>query len=189
MKKLIWTMALVCAMVFSLVASTGALAETDSAGDAPDYSQTSCWYQIPEITKEVDTFFVYPTEYLASNEGDPDYATLDNAVMLDGVENIDHRFLASVYEDSTNVFMPYYRQASFRVQGDAWRKTGDIRNALKDASPYADITAALDYYFENYNNGRPFILASHSQGSGICSLVLENYFRKHRTVYKAREIW
>lgn len=183
MKRLCLTTALICAMVLGLTACVGVLAETGSAGDAPDYSRAECWYQIPEITREVDTFFVYPTEYLASNEDDPDYAALDNPVMLDGVENIDHRFLASVYEDSTNVFMPYYRQASFRVQGDAWRKTGDIRNALKDASPYADITAALDYYFENYNNGRPFILASHSQGSGICSLVLEHYFKEHPEYY------
>ena len=138
---------------------------------APDYSQTSCWYQIPEITKEVDTFFVYPTEYFADNEDDPDYATLDNTVMLDGVKNIDHRFLASLYENSTNVFMPYYRQASLRAQVNAQRKTGDVRNALKYASPYADITAALDYYFVNYNNGGLFILAAHSQGSAISTLV------------------
>jgi len=149
-----------------------------------DYSQKSCWYQIPEITKDIDTFFVYPTEYLATNETDPDYATLDNAEMLDGVKNVDHRFLASVYEDSTNVFIPYYRQASLRVQIDSWKKTGDIRNALKNDSPYIDINAALDYYFENYNNGRPFILASHSQGSGICTLLLENYFKEHADYYK-----
>ena len=159
-------------------------ADVPEAAEAPDYSQTSCWYQIPEITKEVDTFFIYPTEYLASNEDDPDYAALDNAEMRDAVENIDHRLLASVYEDSTNVFMPYYRQASLRVQFNAWKKTGDIRSALKDASPYADITAALDYYFENYNNGRPFILASHSQGSGISTLVLENYFKDHPDYYE-----
>ncbi len=151
---------------------------------APDYSRASCWYQIPEITKDVDTFFVYPTEYLASNEDDPDYAALDNAEMLYGVENLDHRLLASVYEDSTNVFMPYYRQASMRIQVDARKKTGDARNALKDASPYADITAALNYYFENYNNDRPFILAAHSQGSAICTLVLENYFKEHPDYYQ-----
>ena len=152
--------------------------------DAPDYSQAECWYQIPEITKAVDTFFIYPTEYLASSEDDPDYAALDNAEMRDAVENIDHRLLASVYEDSTNVFMPYYRQASLRVQFNAWKKTGDIRSALNDASPYADITAALDHYFENYNNGRPFILASHSQGSAISTLVLKHYFREHPDYYK-----
>ena len=150
----------------------------------PDYALTSCWYQIPEITKEVDTFFIYPTEYLADSESDPDYATIDDPDIRNGVKNLDHRFMASAYEDSTNVFMPYYRQASLRVQADAWTKTGDVRNALKNNSPYADITAALDYYFENYNNGRPFILAGHSQGSAICSLVLENYFKEHPEYYE-----
>ena len=41
--------------------------EPKNAG-APDYSQKSCWHQIPEITKEFDTFFIYPTEYIGSNE-------------------------------------------------------------------------------------------------------------------------
>ena len=27
-------------------------------GAAPDYSRKDCWYKIPEITKEVDTFYV-----------------------------------------------------------------------------------------------------------------------------------
>ena len=155
-----------------------------TAGEAPDYSQEACWHQIPEITKDVDTFFIYPTEYIASNAEDPDYASIDDPDIRDGVKNIDHLFMASVYEDSTNVFMPYYRQASLRVQAKAWKQTGDIRNALKYNSPYADITAALDYYFENYNNGRPFILTGHSQGSGICTLVLENYFKQHPDYYE-----
>lgn len=84
-------------------------AETTTAAStskAPDYSDKACWYQIPEITKDVDTFFVYPTEYMAANEGDPDFAPLDNAEMLEGVKT-NYPILASVYEDSTNVFMPY----------------------------------------------------------------------------------
>ena len=53
--------------------------------DAPDYSQKSCWYKIPEITKEFDTFFIYPTEYMGSNEGDPDYAPLDHGECIRGI--------------------------------------------------------------------------------------------------------
>ena len=113
------------------------------------------------------------------NAGDSDYAAIDNPEMREGVKDMDHRFMASVYEDSTNVFMPYYRQASLRTQLNAKEKTGDPRNALKNNPPYTDITAALDYYFENYNNGRPFIIAGHSQGSAITSLVLMNYFKEH----------
>ena len=149
-----------------------------------NYSQKDSWFKIPEITKDVDTFFIPPTEYLAAGEDEPDYAPIDNAEMLDGVRNVDYPFMASVYEDSTNLFMPYYRQGSMRVMIRAWKKTGDVRNALKDASPYADITAALDYYFENCNQGRPFILAAHSQGSAIGTLVLENYFKDHPGYYQ-----
>lgn len=145
---------------------------------APDYSEQSSWYQIPEITKDVDTFFVYPTEYHAENKGDPDYAPVDNAGMQEGVKNTVHKYQASVFEDSTNLFIPYYRQAEFSFVVDTWRETGDIRSALSGI-PYDDITAALDYYFENYNEGRPFILAGHSQGSGVCNLVLQNYFKEH----------
>ena len=152
-------------------------------GAAPDYSRKSCWYKIPDITKDVDTFFVYPTEYLGINKGDPDYAPLDNPEMREGVKSLDHKLMASVYEDSTNLFIPYYRQAGFQLEGNAWKKTGDIRAALTGI-PYDDITAALDYYFENYNNGRPFVLAGHSQGSAICTLVLQKYFKEHPEYYK-----
>ena len=157
-------------------------AEPQDAG-APDYSQKSCWYQIPEITKEFDTFFIYPTEYIGANEGDPDYASLDNPDMLEGAKN-DHIWMASAFEESTNLFMPYYRQASAMALKRAYNKTGDIRAALEGRTPYEDITAALDYYFENYNNGRPFVIASHSQGSAINSLVMKSYFKEHPDYYK-----
>ena len=49
--------------------------------------------------------------------------------------------------------------------------------------PYTDITAALDYYFENRNGGRPFILAGHSQGSAMVLLLLRTYFKEHPEYY------
>ena len=63
------------------------------------------------------------------------------------------------------------------------RLSSVIRAALT-GTPYDDITAALDYYFENYNDGRPFIIASHSQGSAINSLVLKDYFKEHPEYYE-----
>ncbi|MBQ4431363.1 MAG: DUF3089 domain-containing protein, partial [Synergistaceae bacterium] len=80
-------------------------------------------------------------------------------------------------------FVSYYRQASLRYAGEVWKKTGDISEAIS-GMPYDDITAALDYYFEKYNNGRPFIIAGHSQGSAIAKIVLEKYFREHPDYYK-----
>lgn len=203
MKKRLLALALIAVLVFSLAAcggqsSTNNSTTTDSAattsettsettptastGEAPNYSDKACWYQIPEITKDIDTFFVYPTEYMAANEGDPDFAPLDNAEMLEGVKT-NYPILANVYEDSTNVFMPYYRQAGMMYAANEAKKSGDPRTAFATV-PYADITAALDYYFQNYNNGRPFIIAGHSQGSGIVSLVLKDYFKEHPDYYE-----
>ncbi len=55
-----------------------------------DYSNKASWYRIPEITKKVDTFFVYPTDYMGMDSGDPDYAPLDNHIK----ENVAKRIVA-----------------------------------------------------------------------------------------------
>ena len=162
--------------------SCSATEKVFSAEGAPDYSQKDAWCRLPEITKDVDTFFIYPTEYMGFGEGDPDYATIDNAEMRQGA-NADYVIQASAYADSTNVFMPYYRQAALRYAGEVKAKTGDGDAALSGI-PYNDITAALDYYFENFNNGRPFIIAGHSQGAAMTKLVLKKYFKEHPEYYE-----
>ena len=35
----------------------------ESENKAPDYSDKNCWLRQPEPTKDVDVFYVYPTEY------------------------------------------------------------------------------------------------------------------------------
>ena len=147
-----------------------------------DYSKKTNWYKIPEITKEFDTFYIYSTIYFGANEGDPDYATLDNAEMLAGIP-IEHAIKSSVFEEATNLFIPLYRQSSMKYAAEVYMKDGNIDAALISI-PYTDITAALDYYFENYNQGRPFVIAGHSQGSAILRLVLKGYFKKHPEYYK-----
>ena len=174
MNKKVLALAVIGVMAFGLTAYA------DSA--APDYSRKECWCNLPEITKDVDTFFIYPTEYMGFNEGDPDYAALDNSEMINGAKAC-YVLQASAYEDSTNVFMPYYRQAALRYAGEIRKKTGN-GDAIFSGIPYSDITSALDYYFEHYNNGRPFIIAGHSQGSGIALFVLKKYFKEHPDYYK-----
>ena len=152
------------------------------AESAPDYSQKDAWCHIPEITKDIDTFFIYPTEYMGFGKGDPEYATFDNAEMRKGAQD-DYIGQASAYADSTNVFVPYYRQAGMPRMTKAWKETGDCESAIS-GMPYNDITAALEYYFKNYNNGRPFIIAGHSQGSVIAKLVLKKYCTEHPEYYR-----
>jgi hypothetical protein len=74
---------------------------------ALDYSNRDRWYKIPEITKDVDTFYICATEYILSSleEGAPAYAPLDNEEMLQGWEN-EYLGHATAYEGATNVFDP-----------------------------------------------------------------------------------
>lgn len=171
-------------MVFSVLVFSLAACTTVSAASV-DYSQKASWCRLPNIiSKGVDTFYIYSTSYVESSfqEGAPDYATLDNPEMVELAQG-ECVFYASVYEDSTNVFAPYYRQAGMRYAGEAAAKNGNCEAALL-GMPYEDITAALDYYFENYNEGRPFIIAGHSQGSAMTLLVLQKYFKEHPDYYK-----
>ena len=183
MRKALLAAVAAALVIVSMMPALSANART-GAGDAPDYSRKKCWYQVPDITKEVDTFYIYSTEYIESSfsEGSPDYAPLDNLEMKMGALG-EYVTNASVYEDSTNVFVPYYRQAGLRFAGEVAAKTGNIDEAISGI-PYDDITAALDYYFTKYNNGRPFIIAGHSQGSAMVKYVLKNYFKEHPDYYK-----
>ena len=179
MKKKNLALAVICLIMTVCSAAFAAAAN-------PDYSQKSSWYKLPadSITKDVDTFYINSTAYITGSfeEGAADYAALDNAEMLAGFaeEYLSH---ATVYEADTNVFMPYYRQAGLKFAAEVKKKTGDIDAALLGV-PYDDITSALDYYFKNCNNGRPFIIAGHSQGSALTKLVLKKYFAEHPDYYK-----
>ena len=151
---------------------------------APDYSRAECWYKLSEITKDVDTFYIPATEYIAASleAGAPDYAEIGNADVLVNAP-IEYEAHASVFEESTNVFMPFYRQAGLKFEGETWKKNGNIDAAIS-GMPFDDISAALDYYFEHYNGGRPFIIAGHSQGSAMTKLVLKKYFKEHPDRYE-----
>lgn len=152
--------------------------------DSIDYSRKASWCKIPEITKEVDTFYIFATEYIMGSfaEGAPDYGTLDNQEMIDGMEE-EYCEHATAYADATNVFAPYYRQTGLKFAGEIYRRDGNFEAALI-GTPIDDITAALDYYFDNYNQGRPFIIAGHSQGSALVKVLLMTYFKDHPDYYR-----
>ena len=144
-----------------------------------DYSQKTNWCKFPEITKDVDTFYIFATEYIMGSfeEGAPDYGTLDNQEMIQGME-VEYLGHATTYAESTNVFAPYYRQSGLKFAGNIYKRDGNFEAALI-GTPIDDITAALDYYFEHYNEGRPFIIAGHSQGSSLVKVLLMTYFKEH----------
>ena len=71
---------------------------------------------------------------------------------------------ASVFNSCCRIYAPRYRQANIMVLADMAMGKGDnAKQAL--ALAYEDIKNAFMYYLENHNEGRPFIIAGHSQGS------------------------
>lgn len=153
---------------------------TDLAGTPTDYAKEENWLNIPEITHEVDTFYLYPTCYSDESEDAKPICDIDNEIMRNKARPV-YGNQATVYEESTNVFAPFYRQSNiFEVVG----LSNEELEKYQMAEQRTDVYAALDYYFENYNEGRPFILAGHSQGSIMTKIVLGEYMQAHPEYYE-----
>ena len=149
---------------------------TDLVGTPSDYSDKNNWAHLPENTdKEVDTFFVYPTVYMNPAPGAPEIVPIDDEMMRAGVK-AHFREAPQAFVDKTNLYEPYYRQSNLCAVGNL--DPYEFMDFQKKEQR-TDVYAALDYYFEHYNQGRPFILASHSQGSMMLKLALREYFKEH----------
>ncbi|MDK2941011.1 MAG: hypothetical protein PWP56_524 [Acetobacterium sp.] len=159
----------------------GAQIETSEAIVPTDYSQSAHWLNVPaEITKEVDVFYLYPSAWAKVNADDPIICEIDNPVMLQQ-SKLAYDRQATAFETSANIFAPYYRQDD---AGSTLAMDVEEQQDIVKGVPLTDATAAFEYYIEHYNNGRPFILASHSQGSNVMIYILQDYMKEHPDVYK-----
>jgi len=145
-----------------------------------DYSEVNNWLNIPEITKDVDLVYFYPTCYSPSSPSDLDLGSIDNAGMRSGAAAV-FRQQASVFEEDCNLFAPFYRQLSGTY---ALTLSDEDNGTLFQYAASKDASDALDYYFEYFNQDRPFILAGHSQGSETLLYLLTGYFKNHPEYYK-----
>jgi hypothetical protein len=139
-----------------------------------NYSHTKLWLALPEksdyadvvpvygnkkdeqATAQADVFYIHPTTYYAgASKNDkfrkPSSKRIAKSVLLSQ---------ASAFNTCFKVYAPRYRQASLQI---IRKNTDESFKALDFA--YADVKNAFDYYLKNYNKGRPFIIAAHSQGS------------------------
>jgi len=135
-----------------------------------DYSKAENWLEQPtEATKAVDVFYIYPT---VTGFRDPvEICDIDDPEMVAGAKMV-RQIQTSAFEESCNVFMPYYRQISMPKPGTDYASVTNFISGF-------DATDALDYFLNNLNQGRPFILAGHSQGASTLINLLENYMTKH----------
>ena len=135
----------------------------------PNYQEDSSWvFQAPKRDKPIDVFYVYPTIYA---EESPPNMDINNADLRGSAEHlIDAQ--AGVFAESANIFAPYYRQMSFA-------KLNSEEDMYKNPYfqlGYSDVSRAFEYFLENLNRGRPFILAGHSQGSMVLITLMREHF-------------
>lgn len=156
----------------------------------PDYSLSKHWASLPQkadaadstprkatlqnhqANAPVDVFFIYPTIFTEK----PKNQFIWNADVNDEILNRDIQLStilnqASVFNGSTKIYAPYYRQAHLYAFYTA--NKSDAKNALDLA--YEDVKAAFEYYLKHYNQGRPIIIASHSQGSLHGVRLIQDY--------------
>ena len=146
--------------------------DATASGEEPlDYAIASNWISGPDvnISHDVDLFYVYPTVYF-SNE--PDNMSIDDKDLLSQAKGVftEH---SGVYAKSANLFAPYYRQVSIAVMSLSGEKFDHYFSKA-----YADVRTAFLYYLSHNNNGRPFILAGHSQGSDMILELMKELFHE-----------
>jgi hypothetical protein len=141
---------------------------------APDYGDTKNWAALPSkpgltalvpkgepaaVTQsQVDVFFIHPTGYLSGGDWnspmDPNTATEENTKWMMANQ-------ASAFNGCCLIYAPRYREASiYRYIG----APPDIAQKAADLA-YDDVNRAFTYFLEHYSKGRPFIIATHSQGT------------------------
>jgi hypothetical protein len=141
---------------------------------APDYADAGNWAALPSkpgltadvpqgvaaATKDsgVDVFFVHPTGEMDGGDWNspmnPDSETEENTHWMMANQ-------ASVFNGCCAVYAPRYREATILTYFAA---PPDIRAKTMDLA-YSDVDRAFTYFLEHYSHGRPFIIASHSQGT------------------------
>ena len=161
---------------------------TNSVPAAPDYSKIKNWAALPtqkdnadrsptsefpdlQATSQVDVFFLHPTILLSKKtkgwSGD-----LDDQKLNKEVDESTILYQASAFNGAGRVYAPRYRQAHYRCFFTQDKSSAD--QALDLA--YEDTKAAFEYYLKHYNQGRPIIIAAHSQGALHALRLLKAFF-------------
>lgn len=157
---------------------------------APDYSQPEAWAALPDrkdsadwtpapdlpdlqAEAEADVFFLHPTIYIG-RKGERDWnGPIDDPGLNERTDNSTMKYQASIFNGTARVYAPRYRQAHFHC----YFVRSDSASALRAFDlAYEDVKRAFEYYLQHYNNGRPIIIASHSQGTTHAKQLLKDYF-------------
>lgn len=138
-----------------------------------DYSKKALWAFQPnrkDEPKPVDIFYVYPTIYAHPFSGKRHHMGMVNPIYRLVAKGMS-AWQGQPFAQSGSFYAPYYRQLgteSFKMP------LPEVMRA--ERLPYEDVRDAFFYYLEHKNNGRPFILAGHSQGSALLLQLMRHEF-------------
>jgi len=151
---------------------------------APNYDKNESWACLPgkypsslvRITekyshKEADVFYLYPT-LLLDKKDEAWNANIWTSDFRNKVINKAVFYQASSWVKSGNLYVPFYRQAHYRIFDDRYTNQGEKSWEIA----YNDIKRSFKYYLKNFNKGKPIIIASHSQGSLHARRLIQEFF-------------
>ena len=141
-----------------------------AAREGLDYSDGSLWIYNEDASSEgleADCFLICPSVYSA-NGGDYNMPTYDGTALssFKGALNMEK----GIYSDTCVMYAPVYRQVSLEV----YDMTPD-ESAQYFETAYDDVRDAFLYYMQNYNNGRPLVLAGFSQGADMAIRLMKEF--------------
>ena len=139
--------------------SWSALPERDDAGDAVSIGLS----RVNQQTAPVDVFYVHPTSYLGSGWNGP---TTDAKLNQD-TDWLSTNIQATAFNGCCAVYAPRYRQASGQ---SFYAPSADGDQAINLA--YEDVRRAFAEFNQRRGQGRPFVLAGHSQGAMMAERLL-----------------
>ena len=158
-----------------------------SINKKPDYADLNYWAAHPRKKNPSDSvpqplratyrrdtvadiFFIHPTTLTSMNDNRWN-ADIDDPKINAKTDYSSILYQASVFNEKARIFAPRYRQAhikTFYLADSVSEKYFDIA--------YEDIKTAFIYYLNHFNNGRPIIIASHSQGTKHAGRLLKEFF-------------
>ncbi len=138
-----------------------------------DYAVEEYWFEKPAVEDAqypVDIFYILPTcvwDWYGNDGVVHHYADVNSTEQRDAMQPSYELAQGIFASGQCNYYAPYYQQISLEswIDGDS---------VVSERFPYAmrDIQTAFDYFIENENSGRPFILAGYSQGGkGVVELL------------------
>lgn len=158
------------------------------AAQKPEYSDALAWAALPEMRDSsdrlpvmgwidpdrepaVDVFFIHPTSYYGKHGFKYWNAPLLDEACNDRTDGAAMKYQASLFNGVARIYAPRYRQAHLHAFFS--RKKDQAARAIETA--YEDVRAAFEYFLAHQSEGRPFIIASHSQGSVHAGRLLREY--------------